>query len=217
MTRGTRPARATAAIPAQAGGHGHRGWPGATHPEEGDAAECRGERRSEAEPGHDGTAPPEGSTASAMTNQPAVPNRLQRPRAARWSHPQRPPITAGRSMGASRCGSRDRLDSRGSSRNASTRRRLCGSSARFSDEHPARPSGCRGSRRSPASTRALLLLAARRRRGAARSPLLARGDASEPCYGADPSRSRASSSSRRWCVAFGPRAVVRPGSLPAAI
>jgi hypothetical protein len=102
-------------------------------------------------------------------------NRLQRPRAARWSHPQRPPITAGRSMGASRCGSRDRLDSRGSSRNASTRRRLCGSSARFSDEHPARPSGCRGSRRSPASTRALLLRAARRRRGAARSPLLARG------------------------------------------
>src|SRR4051812_14613069 len=48
------------------------------------------------------------------------------------------------------------------------------SSARLSDEHPAAVSW-RRSRRSPASTRALLLVVARRRRGAARSPLLARG------------------------------------------
>ena len=124
MTRGTRPARATAAIPAQAGGHGHPGSDRRYAPRRGGRRRVSWRAPVRSEPGHDGTAPPQGSTASAMTNQPAVPNRLQRPRAARWSHPQRPPITAGRSMGTSRCGSRDRLDSRGSSRNASTRRRL---------------------------------------------------------------------------------------------
>src|SRR3954470_24511421 len=50
-----------------------------------------------------------------------------------------------------------------------------------------RGSGCRGSRRSPAWTRALLLVAARRRRGAARSPLLARGARTPP---AGPARAR---------------------------
>src|SRR5215218_1636562 len=97
MTRGT-PGQGDGSDPRPGGRPRPPRLTGATHPEEGDAAECRGERWSEAEPGHDGTAPPEGSTASALTNQPAVPNRLQRPRAARWSHPQRPPITAGRSM-----------------------------------------------------------------------------------------------------------------------
>src|SRR5215216_4246346 len=53
--------------------------------------------------------------------------------------------------------------------------RLRMSSARLSDELPAGGRAAEGHAGSPASTRALLLVAARRRRGAARSPLLARG------------------------------------------
>src|SRR5215207_7308502 len=63
----------------------------------------------------------------------------------------------------------------GTSRTASDRWQVADVFRPLIGRTSGRRSGCRGSRRSPASTRALLLVAARRWRGAARTPVLARG------------------------------------------